>query len=253
MVYQSNAFADWAYMLKFNRSFKNCMCWKMAWKRANTSLRRWTPKRVAFMNVIFCLRMDAAYNKFAVDKKGYQLPEFLLSYGRGELPSHGRTDQVWGVDVDRLYFPLFVNGNHWVAACVNIIEKKMKVFDCSRGRNRQYVAKFAHLISRIVKAIEPSESNKQLLLSPYSIIDVPMKGRLNKSCCDCGAYALKHLECHLLGLDLSLVDDEIIQGCRQKIGVELWEAAHNPVLAQVMKQYVPSPWETSEVFDLADD
>ncbi|KAF8112867.1 hypothetical protein N665_0059s0005 [Sinapis alba] len=198
-------------------------------------------------------KMDAAYNKFAVDKKGYQLPEFLLSYGRGKIPSHGQTDQVWGVDVDRLYFPLFVNGNHWVAICVNIIEKKVKVFDCSRGRNRQYVAKFAHLIPRIVKAVGPSESKKQLLLSPYSIIDVPMKGRLKKSCCDCGAYVLKHLECHLLGLDLSLVDDEIIQGCRQKIGVELWEAAHDPVLAQVMKQYVPSPWETSEVFDLAED
>ncbi|KAF8115980.1 hypothetical protein N665_0024s0007 [Sinapis alba] len=122
--------------------------------------------------------MDAAYNKFAVDKKGYQLPEFLLSYGRGKLPSHGRTDQVWGVDVDHLYFPLFINGNH------------------------------------------------------------------------CFLYTWR---CHLLGLDLSLVDDEIIQNCRQKIGVELWEAAHDPVLAQVVKQYVPSPWETCEVFDLAED
>ena len=48
------------------------------------------------------------------NKKAYQLPDFLLGYSRGELPSHGRTDLVWGVDVDRLYFPLFVNGNHSV-------------------------------------------------------------------------------------------------------------------------------------------
>uniref|UniRef100_A0A0D3D245 Uncharacterized protein n=1 Tax=Brassica oleracea var. oleracea TaxID=109376 RepID=A0A0D3D245_BRAOL len=77
-------------------------------------------------------------------------------------------------------------------------------------------------------------------------MDVPMKMRLNKSCCDCCAYALKHLECHLLGIDLSLLDDEIIMGCRQKIGVDLWEAAPDPIYAEAMTRYVPSPWEREE-------
>lgn len=144
-------------------------------------------------------------------------------------------------------------GNHWVGVCVNIIERKVEVFDCGRGKNRQYVEKFAAIIPRIVKSVAPQERQKQLLLSSYSIVDVPMKLRLNKSCCDCGAYALKHLECSLLGLDVSLVDDEIIMGCRQKIGVDLWEAAHDPIFAEVMTRYVPSPWERSEVFDLEDD
>ncbi|KAF2597171.1 hypothetical protein F2Q68_00007739 [Brassica cretica] len=79
-----------------------------------------------------------------------------------------------------------------------------------------------------------------------------MKTRLNKSCCDCGAYALKHLECHLLGIDLNLLDDEIIMGCRQKIGVDLWEVAHDSIYAEAMTRYVPSPWEREEVFDLED-
>ncbi|KAG2311376.1 hypothetical protein Bca52824_022933 [Brassica carinata] len=124
--------------------------------RVNTTLHRWTPSRVAFMSAI------------------------------GEIPSHGRTDQVWGVNVDRLYFPLFVNGNHWVGVCVNIIEKKVEVFDCSRGKNRQYVEKFIAMIPRIVKAVGPLERRKPTPLR-YSIMDVPMKMRLNKSCCDCGA------------------------------------------------------------------
>ncbi|KAG2274320.1 hypothetical protein Bca52824_056875 [Brassica carinata] len=204
--------------------------------RVNTTLTRWTPRRVAFMSAMFCLQVDAAYKKFLPNKKAYQLPDFLLGYGRGELPSHGQTDLVWGVDVDRLYFPLFINGNHWIGVCVNIIERKVEVFDCGRGKNRQYVEKFAAIIPRI----------KQLLISSYSIVDVPMKLRLNKTCCDCGAYALKHLECSLLGLDVSLVDDEIIMGYRQKIGVDLWEAAHDPIFTEVMTRYVPSPWERSE-------
>ena len=106
------------------------------------------------------------------------------------------------------------------------------------------------MIPRIVKAVAPPERQKQVLLASYSIVDVPMKTRLNKSCCDCGAYALKHLECHLLGIDLSLLDDEIIMGCIQKIGVDLWEAAHDPIYAEAMTRYVPSPWEREEVFDL---
>ncbi|KAF2564545.1 hypothetical protein F2Q70_00016148 [Brassica cretica] len=220
--------------------------------RVNTTLKHWAPSHVAFMNAMFCLQIHAAYNKFLPNKKVYELPDFLISYSRGEIPSHGRTDQVSGVDVDRLYFPLFVNGNHWVAVCVNIIEKKVEVFDCGGGKNRQYVEKFAAMIPRIVKAVAPPERQKQLLLASYSIVDVPMKTRLNKSCCDCGAYALKHLECNLLGIDLSLLDDEIIMGCRQKIGVDLWEVAHDSIYAEAMTRYVPSPWEREEVFDLED-
>ncbi|CAH8390793.1 unnamed protein product [Eruca vesicaria subsp. sativa] len=220
--------------------------------RVNTTLKRWALSRVAFMSAMFCLQIDAAYNKFFRNKKAYELPEFLLGYGRGELPSHGRTDQVWGVDVDRLYFPLFVTGNHWVGVCIKIIEKKVEVLDSGRAKNRQHMEKYAALIPRIVKAVAPPERQKQLLLASYSIVDVPMKMRLNKSCCDCGAYALKHLECHLLGIDLSLVDDEIIMGCRQKIGVELWEAAHDPIYAEAMTRYLPSPWEREESFELED-
>ena len=144
-------------------------------------------------------------------------------------------------------------GNHWISICVNIIERKEEVFDCQRGRNRQYVEKFDAIIPRIVKAVAPPENKKQLLLSPYSIIDVSMKSRLNKSCADCGVYALKHLECLLLGLDLSLVDDEIIHGCRQKIALDIREAAHDPMLIQLIAEHVPSEYETSDVFNIEED
>ncbi|KAG2280187.1 hypothetical protein Bca52824_051407 [Brassica carinata] len=136
--------------------------------------------------------------------------------------------------------------------CRELVTYKLHELWFVVARNRQYVEKFAAMISRIVKAVAPPERQKQLLLASYSIVDVPMKKRLNKSCCDCGAYALKHLECHLLGIDLNLLDDEIIMGCRQKIGVDLWEVAHDYIYAEAMTRYVPSPWEREEVFDLED-
>uniref|UniRef100_A0A0D2ZYR9 Ubiquitin-like protease family profile domain-containing protein n=1 Tax=Brassica oleracea var. oleracea TaxID=109376 RepID=A0A0D2ZYR9_BRAOL len=138
------------------------------------------------MSAMFCLQVDAAYKKFLPNKKAYQLPDFLLGYGRGELPSHGQTDLYTFL---RLHIFVDSNaGNHWVGVCVNIIERKVEVFDCGRGKNRQYVDKFAAIIPRIVKSVAPQERQKQLFLSSYSIVDVLMKLRLNKSCCDCGAY-----------------------------------------------------------------
>ncbi|CAN7084083.1 unnamed protein product [Brassica oleracea var. botrytis] len=49
---------------------------------------------------------------------------------------------------------------------------------------------------------------------------------------DCGAYSLKFIECHLLGLDFSLVNDENIQEAQHKIVFDLWEAANDEALQE---------------------
>lgn len=77
-----------------------------------TYLRRWSINRVAFMSTMFCLQLETEYHKFVVNKGVYKFPNLFLAYGRGELPAHGWTDKLWGIDVDRLYFSLFVNGNN---------------------------------------------------------------------------------------------------------------------------------------------
>ncbi|CAH8340898.1 unnamed protein product [Eruca vesicaria subsp. sativa] len=159
--------------------------------RVKTYLWHWTPDRVAFMPVYFSLQIEKAH------------------------PMFGRLHYI-PVLTDLAMFNV---GNHWIAVCVNLIEKAVEVFDFSQGRNRQFVEKFAVMIPRILKAVAPPEIKKHLLLKNYFIVEVPLKARLNNSSCDCGEYALKHLECYLLGLDLSLVDDEILQNCGQKL---LW-------------------------------
>ena len=80
-----------------------------------------------------------------------------------------------------------------------------------------------------------------------------MKSILNKSCADCRVYTLKHLEWHLHGIDLSLGDGKIILVCRQKIALDIWKVAHDPILIQLMAQQVPSEYETSDVFDIEED
>ncbi|KAG2294010.1 hypothetical protein Bca52824_040679 [Brassica carinata] len=110
-----------------------------------TSLKRWRPHRVAFITV---------------GRKNYMLHNLLLQYGKGVLPPHGRTQEIWNVDVDRLYVPVHVSGNHWIALCISFVTRSIDVFDCSGRKRYKELDGFANLIPRIVKAIQPTRHQK---------------------------------------------------------------------------------------------
>nr|VDD14267.1 unnamed protein product [Brassica oleracea] len=112
----------------------------------NTSLRRWKPNQVAFMNCMFSNQIITAYGKFDGNRRGYKVDNNLLEYGRGELPYHGSTCSVWSVDVDRLYIPICVNQIHWISMCVNLVNRTVEVFDCGGKKNNKAVEALVVLI-----------------------------------------------------------------------------------------------------------
>ncbi|ESQ50109.1 hypothetical protein EUTSA_v10002319mg [Eutrema salsugineum] len=74
-----------------------------------------------------------------------------------------------------------------------------------------------------------------------------VKRRNNKTQCDCGVYALKYIECHARGLDLSLMQDDNINTARMKIACDLFEAANDPVFIDRMSRYELISWEKEEI------
>ncbi|CAN6896355.1 unnamed protein product [Brassica oleracea] len=206
--------------------------------REKTTLRRWSPDRVAFLNCMFSNQIITAYGKLDGNRRGYKIDDNFLEYGRGELPYHGSTGSVWSVDVDRLYIPICVNQIHWISICVNLVNQTIDVFDCGGKKNNMVIEAFAVLIPRIVKAVQSPERKKDFNVKQYTVSYVPMRG-LNMSGNDCGAYSLKFIECHLLGLDFSLVNDENIKEARHKIAFDLWEAANDAVLQSRMSTFKP--------------
>ncbi|CAN6917717.1 unnamed protein product [Brassica oleracea] len=206
--------------------------------REKTSLRRWKPNRVAFMNCMFSNQIITAYGKFDGNRRVYKVDNNLLEYGRGELPYHGSTGSVWSVDVDRLYIPICVNQIHWISMCVNLVNRTIEVFDCGGKKNNRAVEEFAVLIPRIIKVVQSSDKKKDFNVKQYTVSYVPMRS-LNKSGNDCGAYSLKFIECHLLGLDIYLVNDENIQEARHKIAFDFWDAANDEVLQYRMSIFKP--------------
>ena len=110
------------------------------------------------------------------------------------------------------------------------------MFDCSGRKRYKEVDGFANLIPRIVKAFQPMRHQKDFAVGAYTVSYVPVEN-LNKSACDCGVYAVKFIECHALGLELSLLHDGNIIEARHRILWDLWEAANDPELIDRMSKY----------------
>ncbi|KAF3561515.1 hypothetical protein DY000_02013472 [Brassica cretica] len=167
-----------------------------------------------------------SYIEFKKDRKKFRVEGLLHKYGIGELPAHRQTRLVWDLDVNRMYVPLLVNGNHWISMCANFVTRSLEVFDCGGLKHNKDLEPFAHLIPRIVNDVQSSEK-RGFTVKPYDVTYAPMPLFLNKTSGDCGVCALKHTEAHLLGMGLTLVNDDNIREARHKIGYDLWEAAND--------------------------
>ncbi|CAN6846081.1 unnamed protein product [Brassica oleracea] len=104
--------------------------------------------------------------------------------------------------------------------------------------SRTYVPVFVH-----------AENKKHLNVVKYKVVYVTVPV-INKSSSDCGVYALKFIECHALGLDFTLVNDDNIREARQKIAYDLWEAANDSELMLRMSKYTPPKTITSDILDM---
>ncbi|EFH70537.1 hypothetical protein ARALYDRAFT_337235 [Arabidopsis lyrata subsp. lyrata] len=217
--------------------------------RESTSLRRLNSARVGFMSCEFSARIKNEYPKFMKNKKTHKWDSRLIDFVTGESPSHGKTGKSWALDFDRIYAPVNVNNSHWISICVNFVLRTVEVFDCFGNNNRRNVEMFAYIIPRIVKDVHGKVYGKVPLLTQYEIINVKVPKNLNTTMCDCGVYALKHIECHMLNLSMDLINDGNIKEARMKIAVDLWEAAHDPILIERMKNYKP-PHQSSDILEI---
>lgn len=216
-------------------------------------MRRWpVTDNVGFMSCSFSSEVTSAYKQLSKDKKkNFNLNELLISYGNGELPWHGRTNKKWDIDVHRVYTPVFVNKNHWISLCINFVLRTVEVFDCAGLKHNKIAEAFATIIPHIVKAVQPEISRKDYNVSKYSISYAPFKREINKGNSSCGVYAIKHIEAHALGLDLSLIDDGNIRAARLKIAVDLFIAANDPLLIERISKFEPPKYTPPEVVELS--
>ncbi|KAF8113333.1 hypothetical protein N665_0051s0027 [Sinapis alba] len=107
-----------------------------------------------------------------------------------------------------------------------------------------------HPHSTNCQAVQPSDKKNDLNVKQYTVSYVPMRS-LNKTGNDCGAYALKFIECHVFGLDFSLVNNENIQEVQHKIAYDLSEAANDEVSQYRMSTFKALKCAPEKVVDLS--
>nr|CCO06498.1 cysteine proteinase like protein [Arabis alpina] len=208
--------------------------------RQNTNFRRWKASRVGFMCCSYTQHVTAQYTILEKDRRTYKPDSIFRSYGKGELPPDGRTNQVWGLDVDRIYVSVNINNKHWISLCISFQARTVEVIDCANKKYSRIVEAFANLIPRILKAVQSPQNAKPLKISPYAVTYVKVPGGLNKrQCRHCGPYALKYIECHVLELSLAVLDGQNIISARFKIMGDMLKATHDPIFINSMSKYVP--------------
>ncbi|KAJ4876043.1 hypothetical protein Rs2_41061 [Raphanus sativus] len=124
--------SEWLYALEIDAA--------MYVFRERTSLKRWTPHRAVFM-----------------------------TYGKGVLPPHGSTHEIWNVDVDRLYISVHVSGSHWIPLSISFVMRTIDVFDCSGKKRYKELDGFANLIPRIGKAVQPDRHQKDFKIGACTV------------------------------------------------------------------------------------
>ncbi|CAA7024777.1 unnamed protein product [Microthlaspi erraticum] len=120
-------------------------------------------------------------------------------------------------------------GKHWIALCINFSERVIDVFDCNRLKRYREVDAFTHMVPRIMKEVQTGETKKNL-----SIAHIPP-------------------ECHLLGRDVSLLNDENMKYARYKIASDLLQAGRDEVLLERMSRHVTPEFAPTETIDLMND
>ncbi|KAL5739689.1 hypothetical protein ACOSQ2_028869 [Xanthoceras sorbifolium] len=95
---------------------------------------------------------------------------FFLRYVHGERPEGSRP---WW-EIDNLLMPVNVDGYHWVLATVNLVERKVRIYDslCQEtdpSFRKQYVSPLAHLLpSLMYNGAYFEHKGRQVQVTPFA-------------------------------------------------------------------------------------
>ncbi|VVB15577.1 unnamed protein product [Arabis nemorensis] len=93
-----------------------------------------TSKKICFVDTILFAMWTAKYEEFVdflanPDGSGKLLPAGALDYQKGLEPTYCRSNKLWGMEVDDIYNPLHIKGNHWVTLWISLSKRHIIVWD----------------------------------------------------------------------------------------------------------------------------
>ena len=151
-----------------------------------------------------------------------------MNHFNGVAPVGPSTGKKWFIDVDNLYGCLFVNDNHWVAMDINLVAKKIYIYDSipSMVRDTPLALQCMFLRRMIPTLLSQVIDDEAVRKKSYAMLEVRrMKENvpLNENPGDCGVFALKYIECLSLGKPFEGLCDRNIPAIRIKLATDLFD------------------------------
>ncbi|EOA25422.1 hypothetical protein CARUB_v10018755mg [Capsella rubella] len=202
-----------------------CAIMQMLRKRSMREFSLYRSDRITFLDAWFVNQWQHDFKKFE-SEKNYMFPEMYFRVLNGLHPTFGQTLKKWVEEVDILYFPHNINNCHWVAVEVNLVKRRVKVYDniCSLYTDEEVFDSckpYTKMIPALLKIVAPAEQKKDLSGKAFTIYRVK-KTPQNYQQGDCGVYAVKYIECLAIGLTFDGLPDEALPALRLKLAAEVF-------------------------------
>lgn len=112
-----------------------------------------------------------------------------------EYPITGKTGKTWVKDVDIIYLVHNINTNHWLALEVDLLKRRIKVYDnilsCNKDEVTEACKPFIRMFSALLQAVAPPEKKKEIGVVVFSFYRVKIAPQ-NIQEGDCGS--MKYIE-----------------------------------------------------------
>lgn len=195
------------------------------------SLRSPSPyrnERIAFLDPHFTSLWCLQYvNDFVGHEKSFTFPNGFAKHYNGVAPDFAVTNKKWVEDVDTLYIAHNISDRHWVAVEVDLLTKRVKVYDSifsafPETEVKKSVRPYMKLIPLLLKHLAPKEQRKKMGECAYNFYRMKQVPQ-NTQSGDCGVYTLKCIECLALGCSLFGINDTNVADIRLKYAAEIMD------------------------------
>ncbi|KAK0599400.1 hypothetical protein LWI29_004931 [Acer saccharum] len=179
-------------------------------------------------DVLFQQHLDARFERYIKKEDLWFEKDRLFDYANGASP---RIADPW-IGVDKVYIPLNYESNHWILAEVNLIARKIIVFDSEVnfiGSGRKFnkfmeplstlLPLLLHKIDFFSKRPEIQHREDMMHWIVERCVNVPQQEK-----CDCGVFVIKFAEHLIHGESIDSVKAEKAAYFRQQLCLNLWRS-----------------------------
>ncbi|KAL5537433.1 hypothetical protein UlMin_042954 [Ulmus minor] len=191
------------------------------------------PQDVVLLDDLWSQLVDARYKAVSDKKslKNWKCLKELLQYYWGLTPSRGRS---WS-SAKFLYTPFNVESKHWMGMAIDIKHGHIHLVDSDHAcytanQLKPFMESFQFLVPKIIHQCKlfTEEECPNMAMTSWPIVCIKEVIPQTATSGDCGIYALKFIEMHMMQVSFIHVSDRYVEMFRKKLAAEFFVRDMDP-------------------------